>query len=167
MISINKPSLICDFDDKVFKFFFDSESNRLYLNDDISPEFILLIDNFVLKEYEVVYLKSIEKCPVCGSELIKNGTEGILLNKIRPIRKQKYFCSDKKCRKHTKACLNKFIDKYCNYTKDLREFGLNTGVIAYLSYEKKSDFIEFVTGVKIPRSTIYYHENTLTDEYYS
>jgi IS1 family transposase len=161
----NKPSLIINCDNDVFKFFFDSENNKLYLNEDVSPRFILLMDNFVGEEYEVVYLKSIEKCPVCESKLNKNGTEKFLLNKNREIRKQKYVCSDKKCSEYTTACLEKFIDKYCNYTNDMREFGLNTSLINYSSYEKKSDFIEMITGVKIPRQTIYYHEKTLSEEY--
>ena len=41
------------------------------------------------EEYTVVYLKSVEKCPVCGSDLSKNGTDGFLLNKSREIRKTK------------------------------------------------------------------------------
>jgi len=39
----------------------------LYLSEDMSPEFVLLMNKFMSEEYEVVYLKSVEKCPVCGS----------------------------------------------------------------------------------------------------
>ena len=152
-------------DDGIFKFFFDGKSNKVYLSEDMPPEFFLLMDTFLKKEQEVVYVKSIIKCPVCGSDLNKNGTDGFWLNKSREIMKQKYVCSDKECKKHTRACLDNFIDKYCNYTKNLREFSLNISLIGYLSYEKKVDFIEWITGVKIPRSTTYYHENTLSDEY--
>jgi hypothetical protein len=167
MVSLNESSLICNYNDGIFKFFFDSESNKLYLNENIPPEFVLVMDKILKKEYEVVYLKIMEKCPVCGSDLNKNGTDGFWLNKSREIRKQKYVCTDKNCEKHTRVWLNKFIDKYCNYTKSLREFSLNTSIIGYLSYEKKVDFIEWITGVKIPRSTVYYHENTLSDEIFS
>jgi len=165
MFSKINSSLLCNYDNEVFKFFLDSEKSKIYLNEDISPEFILLMDNFIQKDYEVVYLKSIEKCPVCGSELNKNGTDKFLLNKNREIKKQKYVCKDKKCNEHTRACLNNFIDKYCNYTRDLREFGLNTGLIDYFSYEKKSDLMELIAGVIIPRSTIYYHERRLSADY--
>jgi hypothetical protein len=165
MYNHDKPSLIDNCVGEVFKFFFVGESNRLYLNDDIPPEFIFLMDNLVDEEFEVVYFKSIEECPVCRSKLNKNGTNKLLLNKSREIRKQKYVCSDKKCNKYTQVCLEQFIDKFCNYSRDLREFGLNADGIDYFSYEKKSDFIELITGVKIPRSTIYYHENVLSEEY--
>ncbi|KZX15898.1 hypothetical protein MBCUT_12240 [Methanobrevibacter cuticularis] len=101
------------------------------------------------EKYEVVYLKSIEKCPVCNSKLSKNGTDRFLLNKSREIKKQKYVCKDKECQEHTRACLDKFIDKNRNYTQDLREFGLNTSLIDYCSYDKKSDLIELTTGYYI------------------
>ena len=165
MASLNESSLICNYADGIFKFFFDGESNKLYLNEDVPPEFVLLMDNFLKEEYEVVYLKSVEKCPVCGSDLSKNGTDDFLLNKIRVIKKQKYVCTDKMCKEHTKVCLKKFIDKHCNYTKNIRDFGLNTSLIDYLSYEKKADFMELIFGITIPRSTVYYHENILSDEY--
>ena len=165
MASLNESSLICNYDNGIFKFFFDGESNKLYLNEDVPPEFVLLMDNFLKEEYEVVYLKSVEKCPVCGSDLSKNGTDDFLLNKIRVIKKQKYVCTDKMCKEHTRVCLKKFIDKHCNYTKNIRDFGLNTSLIDYLSYEKKADFMELIFGITIPRSTVYYHENILSDEY--
>jgi len=140
MVSLIESSLICNYNDGIFKFFFDVESNKLYLTENIPPEFILLMDNTLKYEYEVVYLKSVEKCPVCGSDLNKNGTDELLLNKVREIRKQKYVCTNKNCREHIRVCLNKFIDKHCNYTKSFREFGLNTSLIGYFSYEKKVDF---------------------------
>ena len=165
MVLLNESSLICNYDDGIFKFFFDSESNKLYLSEDIPLEFVLLMDRILKEEYEVVYLKSVEECPVCGSNLSKNGIDGLLLNKVREIRKQKYVCINKSCREHTRVCLEEFIDKYCNYTRNFREFGLNASLIGYLSYEKKADFMEWIFGVQIPRTTVYYHENILSEEY--
>jgi len=165
MTPIKNSSLICNCVDGLFNFFFDSENKKIYLSEDMSPDFVFLMDSFLAEEYTVVYLKSVDECPVCGSDLSKNGTDGFLLNKSREIRKQKYVCSDKECKKHTKACLDKFIDKHCNYTRDLREFSLNMGLIGYLPYEKISDLIEMLTGFKIPRSTVYSHGKELADEY--
>ena len=165
MTSENKPSLLCNYDDEVFKIFVDGESNKVYLNEDIPPVFVLFMDTVMSKEYEVIYTKIIEICPVCGSKLSKNGTNELLLNKVRKIKKQKYVCSDKKCKNHTIVCLNEFIDKHCNYTKNLREFGLSIGSIDHISYEKKSEIIELMFGVKIPRTTIHWHEKALSLEY--
>jgi hypothetical protein len=47
------------------------------------------MDDFMNDEFEVIYLKSIEKCPFCGSDLNNNGTYKFLLNKSREIKKQK------------------------------------------------------------------------------
>ncbi|MCL2115574.1 MAG: hypothetical protein FWH29_05065 [Methanobrevibacter sp.] len=165
MIALNKSSLLIDYDDLPFKFFFDSETNTVYLNEDTTPDLVILVDYHMKKKCKVVYLKSLEKCPICDSDLNKNGTNKFLLNKDRIIRKQKYVCKNKKCNKHSQACLKKFIDKHCNYTKDIRESGLNISLIGYLSYEKMSDLIEFITGTKIPRSTLHYHVKGLSGEY--
>jgi hypothetical protein len=131
----------------------------------VPPEFIFLIDNLVKEEYKVVYIKITEKCPVCGAKLDKNGTNTLFLNKNRVVRKQKYVCSDKECKKHTIVSLKQFIDKYCNYTKVLKDGGLNMGSIDYFSYGKKSELIEMMTGVQIPRQTVHYHEKTQATDY--
>jgi hypothetical protein len=39
------------------------------------------------------------------------------------------------------------------------------GSIAYLSYEKKSELMELMTSVPMPRSTVHYQEKTLADDY--
>jgi hypothetical protein len=80
-----KSPLICNCDDDIFNFFIDHESKKIYLNHDISPELVLLMDKFIEECYEVVYLLSAEKCPFCGCELSKNGTDKFLLNKSREI----------------------------------------------------------------------------------
>jgi hypothetical protein len=74
----------------------DTAKNKVYLNEDVSPEFVFLMNNIMTEEYEVIYLKIIEKCPVCGSKLNKSGRNQLLLNKNRRMIKQKYVCSDKK-----------------------------------------------------------------------
>jgi hypothetical protein len=59
----NKPSLLCNYDDELFKIFVDSKKNKIYLNEDASPEFVFLMDRIMTEEYEVIYLKTVEKCP--------------------------------------------------------------------------------------------------------
>jgi len=101
MIALNKSSLLIDCDDLPFKFFFDSETNTLYLNEDISPNLVFLLNYPMKKKYKLVYLKSIEKCSICDSDLNRNSTNEFLLNKDMVIRKQKYVCKNKKCNKHS------------------------------------------------------------------
>jgi len=44
MTNLNKSSLLIDFDDLPFKFFFDSETNTLYLNEDTTLNLVFLVD---------------------------------------------------------------------------------------------------------------------------
>ena len=87
-------------DDGVNNCFVDHENKRICLNEDDSPDLVILFDNLLKEEYEVVYLLYSENCPFCGSELNKNGTGEFLLNKVRELRIQKYVCKNKKCKSH-------------------------------------------------------------------
>ena len=69
---------------------------------------------------------------------------------------------NKECKSHIRSSLEKFVDKNCNFTKSVRELGLKIGSIDHLSYEKKAELIELTTGAKIHRSTVHYHEKTLS-----
>lgn len=150
---------------ELFKGFYDPVKKRYCFTEDMPPELVLLIDKNSKKKHKVVYLKSVELCPVCGSKLNNNGTDEFLLNKIREIRKQKYVCKDKECKSHTIASLEKFIDKHCNYTRILREFSLSIGLIDHLSYGKLSELMELVEDIRLPRSTVHYHEKTVAEDY--
>ncbi|MCC7553954.1 MAG: hypothetical protein KO202_05655, partial [Methanobacteriaceae archaeon] len=48
---------------------------------------------------------------------------------------------NKNCNKYVKTSLREFIDKSCNYTKNIRESGLNMDLISQISYDKKSEMI--------------------------
>ena len=86
MINKIKPSLLNICDDDVINCFVDRESKRIYLNEDDSPDLVILFDKLLKEEYEVIYLLSSEKCPFCSLELNKNGTDEFLLNKVSKIR---------------------------------------------------------------------------------
>lgn len=105
MNTLKESSLICNCDDETFKFFLDSDQEKIYLSENISPEFVLLVDRFIGKEYKVVYIKSIKKCPVCGSKLNKNGTDSFLLNKSREIRKHEIMFAVIRSVRNTQGCV--------------------------------------------------------------
>jgi len=160
-----KPSLISTCDVDVNNCFVDHKNKRIDLNEDDSPECVMLFDKLLKEEYKVVYHLSNKKCPFCGFKLNKNGTDEFLLNKVRELRIQKYVCKDKECKSHIRASLEKFIDKHCNYTKLVRELGLILAGIDHLSYEKKAEIIELMSGAKVERSTVHFHEKELADDY--
>jgi hypothetical protein len=73
------------------------EENKLFLTNDISPEIIFQIEEIVGFQLQVHYIEKKEIYPICNSKLNKNGPVTFLLNKIRKIENQQYFCSNKKC----------------------------------------------------------------------
>jgi len=84
----NKPSLVYTCDDDTFNFFLDHENKEIYLNENMSPDFVLFFDKLLKENYKVIYHLSVEKYPYRGSDLSKNGTDRFYLNKVREIRKQ-------------------------------------------------------------------------------
>lgn len=50
--------------------------------------------------------------------------------------------------KHTLHLLEPFINRYSNYSHDICEKGLNYDYIAYLSYDKKRELINFENNIK-------------------
>ncbi|OPX58251.1 MAG: hypothetical protein A4E25_01771 [Methanobacterium sp. PtaB.Bin024] len=151
--------------DELFKFFSDSDDKKLYLSEHIPLEFVFWLDSYVDDEYMVIYTTDLDKCPVCGSKIWKNGLEPLLINKIREINRQKFVCSNSSCNFNYTTNLEKNIDKGCNYTINTREKGLDMGLISYMSYENMAEVYEIYTGINIPRTTVYYHQKELREEY--
>lgn len=149
------------------KFIVNLENDTLILNESISPDIAIALDYYLQKDFNTLIIKEDIICDECGSKLSKNGTDKLILNKTKNIRLQKYKCSNKKCQKYFKVSLLEFIDKSCNYSKNIRKQGLEMDSINHLSYDKKSEMIEKQFGVKIPRSTEYYHEKSLTKQFIS
>jgi hypothetical protein len=60
--------------------------------------------------------------------------------------------------------LSEFIDSGCNYIKSFKSLVLEIKEIGSFSYQKIAELIELFTGVAISRSTVFYHENTLSED---
>ena len=73
------------------------------------------------------------------------------MNKKQPYIKQRYKCTNPECSKTVTTELSGLVDKYCNYTKDIRQIGNELEDLEHISYEKKAELIEKRHGVKIPR----------------
>ena len=61
-----KPSLLTMSDDDVNNCFVDHENKRIYLNEDDSPDCVILFYKLLKEEYKLVYLLSSEMCPFCS-----------------------------------------------------------------------------------------------------
>ena len=113
---------------------------------------------------EIVYFEHNQPiCPNCGCEMDDNGSRESKPNKLNGIRKKQYRCP--KCDKTALTSLEPFIGKFCNFSNDICEKGLNYDSIESMSYDKKKELINFENNVKIARSTVYYHESVFSESF--
>ena len=150
---------------ELFKFFVDSKNKKIYLNKDINPSLIYLMEEILTDSYQFVYHdEDLLFCPNCGERLSLNGTQKFRLNKKLIIGKQKYICPNKRCQFTIITHPNQYIEKYCNYTKEIKEKAVKYSLIQYSSYQNKAEYINLHYGTKISRQTIYNANNTLIDQ---
>lgn len=150
---------------ELFKFFVDSRNKKIYLNKDINPSLIYLMEEILTDSYQFIYYDDeLLFCPKCGEQLSLNGTQKFSLNKKLIIGKQKYICPNKKCQFTIITHPNQYIDKYCNYTKEIKEKAVKYSLIQYSSYQNKAEYINLHYRTKISRQTIYNANNTLIDQ---
>ena len=58
-----------------------------------------------------------------------------------------------------------YIDKYCNYTREIKEQGLMCTKITYSSYGSKTEMVNEQFNLNISRQSIYLHEKELSPQY--
>ena len=61
--------------------------------------------------------------------------------------------------------LMNLIEPNSNYTNAVKHFGVKLSEIGEESYEKKSELFEALFSIKIPKSTIFDHEDKVSDTY--
>lgn len=145
-------------------FDFDKTST-VVLPDNVSPDFIFFLDYLVGSNFEVLYEKSDLTCPHCGSHLNKHDKVSFKPNKKANVRKRYYKCSNKDCQKIVKTDLSEFMVPNSNYTRNVRLWGSKLDNIGDLSYCKKSELFESFTGSKLPKSTLFEHQDDEIDNY--
>ena len=143
----------------VFNDYVTFKEDKIYLTEDV-PENIAeffkeIMPDFVLIIYEMFN----PVCPYCGSNLHRHEIKEWEMNKKTTVFKQRYKCANKSCSKTVTTELPDIVDKYCNYTKDIKKIGNELEDLERISYEKKAELIEKRYDVKIPRQTVQYHES--------
>lgn len=164
MTSIKSPT-VYNCAEELFNSLYLICENTVYLNEIVSPKIIYIFNELSPFKLKYIYFKEDLICPICGSRLNKNGTKKYSLNKHQEYFKQQYSCSSPKCNYTTVASLEQHIDKNCNYTKEIREKGLELEYIEHISHEKKAEIIQKEIGVKIPRQTVQYHEFEKSEQF--
>ena len=159
-----KPTEICCVED-LFKFYLFGRGNLLYVCNTISPKIVELFSKIINTELIVVYFDYREYDAEFAETHVKNGLIPFKLNKKFIIYEQTYEYSSKNKKKYMTTMLHDFIDKWCNYTREIKEQGLMHSKITYVSYGSKKELINEQFGLNISRQSIYLHEKELSPQY--
>ena len=159
-----KPTEIYCVED-LFKFFLFGRGNLLYISNIISPKIIDLFSEMIDVELFVIYFDYREYDPEFAKTHVRNGLVPFKLNKKFVICKQTYEYRSKNKKKYITTMLPEYIDKYCNYTREIKQQGLMCTKITYNSYESKMKIVNEQFGLNISRQSIYLHEKELSPQY--
>ncbi len=159
-----KPTEIYCVED-LFKYYLFGQGNLLYICNTISPKIVDLFSKIMNTELFVIYFDYREYDPDFARTHVKNGLVEYKLNKKFIIYKQTYKYSSKNKEKFMTTMLPDYIDKYCNYTREIKKQGLMCTKITYSSYGSKTEIVNEQFNLNISRQSIYLHEKELSPQY--
>ena len=159
-----KPTEIYCVED-LFKFYLYGCEDLLYIYNIISPKIVDLFTQIMDKELFVVYFDYREYDPEFAKTHVKNGLVPFKLNKKYTIYKQTYEYRSKNKKKYKTTLLDNYIDKYCNYTREIKQQGLMCTKITYASYGSKTELVNEQFDINISRQSVYLSENELSPQY--
>ena len=159
-----KPTEIYCVED-LFKYYLFGQGNLLYICNTISPKIVDLFSEIMDTELFVIYFDYREYDPEFAQTHVKNGLVEYKLNKKYIIYKQTYKYQSKNKEKFMTTMLPEYIDKYCNYTREIKEQGLMCTKITYSSYGSKTEIVNEQFNLNISRQSIYLHEKELSPQY--
>ena len=151
--------------EELFKYYLFGQGNLLYICNTISPKIVELISEIMNTKLFVIYFDYREYDPEFARTHVKNGLVEYKLNKKYIIYKQTYKYTSKNKDKYMTTMLPEHIDKYCNYTREIKKQGLMCTKITYASYGSKNEMVNEQFGIKISRQSIYLHEKELSPQY--
>lgn len=151
--------------EELFKFF-ENEDCEVYVSSEKDFEFLSALEILAGKPLNVVFYEENHSCPFCNSESKKNGRRVRYINMNRPVKIQKYVCSDENCGKFYETNIEKIVPKNCNYAHKLRLEVVKQLLIDYSSLEKISEQISRIYGYKPSRQTVLNHQKESYENHY-
>ena len=137
--------------------------DEIILPDCLSPDFLLIFNMLDLYDFNVTYVLSDEECPDCGGKLHSKSYPTRKPNGLENVRIKDYECSV--CHKRVSASFDEFIERSSNYTRAVKHWGVKLSEIGEESFEKKSELFEAIFGINLPKSTVFDHQNKVSDTY--
>jgi hypothetical protein len=162
-----KPTVILCFEDFI-KSCIIAEKNDLLISNIVSPELVekfIELGNLFGFELKITIFDFREYDPEFAETHIKNGTVNFKLNNKYYVKKQTYKFKSKNRIKYYTTLWNEYIDKFCNYTRKIKQIGLKYSQITYISYGAKSEIINLENDIHMSRQATYLNEKELTPLY--
>ena len=150
----NKEPTILDCVEDIFKPFLN-DRGEIEISENINPIFVMFMTIFMGITNTFLLVLKDPICPDCDCKLHRHKRVDFLLNNTVNMKKMTYRCSNSECGHVITPKWNLFIEAGCNYTKAVKEYALELGLICNISYEKMAEIIYWACGVKISRETLY------------
>lgn len=163
----HEPTIIFCFEDFI-KYCIIANKNDLLISNIVPPELVekfIEIANIFNIELKITVFDHREYDPEFAENYTKNGLVNFKLNNKYWVKKQTYRYKSKNRFKYMTTLWNKYIDKFCNYTRKIKQKGLKYSQITYISYGAKSEIINSDYDINISRQYVYALEKQKTPLY--
>ena len=150
----NKNPTILNCVEDIFKPFVN-KYGEIEISENIDPILVMFMTIFLGITSTFLLVLNDPVCPYCNCKLHRHKKVNFLLNNTVNMKKMTYKCSNCECSHVITPKWNLFIEAGCNYTKSVKEYALELGLICNISYEKMAEIIYWAHGVKISRETLY------------
>lgn len=160
----HKPTNILCFEDFI-NYCIIAHKNDLLISNIVPPELVekfIEMANIFEMDLNITIFDHREYDPEFSENYAKNGTVDFKLNNKYWVKKQTYKYLSKNRFKYMTTLWNEYIDKFCNYTRKIKQKGLKFSQIAHISYESKSEIINSDFDINISRQTVYITEKEKT-----
>ena len=148
-----KPTILDCVEDIFIPFL--NDRGEIEISENIDPIFVMFMVIFMGITNTFLLVLKDPICPDCGCKLHRHKRVDFLLNNTVNMKKMTYKCSNSECGHVITPKWNLFMEVGCNYTKAVKEYALELGLICNSSYEKMAEIIYWAHGVKISRETLY------------
>ena len=162
-----QPTVILCFEDSI-NYCIIAQKNDLLISNIVPPELVekfIEIGKLFGFELKITIFDHREYDPLFVETHTKNGCVDFKLNNKYWVKKQTYKYQSKNRTKYYTTLWNEYIDKFCNYSRKIKQLGLKYSQITYLSYGAKSEIINLENDINISRQSIYLTEKTITPLY--
>ena len=162
-----QPTVILCFEDFI-NYCIIAEKNDISISNIVPPDLVekfIEIGNLFGFELKITVFDHREYDPEFVETHTRNGLVDFKLNNKYWVKKQTYKYLSKNRTKYFTTLWNDYIDKFCNYSRKIKQLGLKYSQITYMSYGSKSEIINVENDTNISRQSVYLAEKSNTPLY--